>query len=406
MNTPTIAITDPQTPSLRVLKDLSAQNGYTLLQASSQLARLAFYFEKLGLNHLGEQELGELQKLVPNFENLLPHIQAMSSILAKINAEQEKHLLAGRPKRDSFPITKSEIVLQCKSTKLQIDMHRHNETLAETLKRYEKEGIDAKKVLASHEAQVAFMTTLHEIFAPHQFLSRTDMNPENIRKYKLLLMVGGDNHFQYGAQYLPENHPILGVNSDPERSDGYLLGCSSRNFTESLEKLEKGTYLFEPWSRLMININGLKFHASCDVFVGEENRHDMSRHIFSFDGNHHNQRSSGLLICTGAGSTGWSSSAGRIFAPFGDIFPKSSPFARYLLTEPHISVKVDTSGNTSLPLPEHSSGYFKQGEKLIIESVNDAHGIIIADSQCKIPFERGKKAEIVVDEVPNWVVRL
>jgi hypothetical protein len=75
--------------------------------------------------------------------------------------------------------------------------------------------------------------------------------------------------------------------------------------------------------------------ALCDAFVGERDRCVMSRPVLHFRRHREEQKSSGLLVVTGAGSTGWYRSAAKGLAPARDSFPQNSPSFCFLLTEPH-----------------------------------------------------------------------
>ncbi len=378
-----------------------------LMQIRSSLRRLIYYEGKLGVkSKLGPEDRALIRQVEQDVEALAPSLAKVYRLLELEKQERNRELQEMSPHREPVPISRDSMLIVLKNTMVEIDMQRNIETEQQTYDRYRAEGIDADKVFASHRAQVEFIKKLRTIFKPEQFLSYGDVNPERISKTSLLVMVGGDNHFQYGAHFITGDTPILGVNSDPTRSVGFLLGCSANDFELRLSQLERAEYRLEPWSRLGLKVNGSRIRfACCDLFIGESNSTEMSRDILHLDGIKSSKRSSGLLIAVGPGTTGWAAAAGRAESPRGDFLPNGVRIAKYVYCLPSVIVQRDSeTGLLSLPFAENSEGYISGNDRLLIESVNDNSGIASADSQIDIPFPRGAKAEVFIDENPNWVV--
>jgi hypothetical protein len=92
-------------------------------------------------------------------------------------------------------------------------------------------------------------------------------------------------------------------------------------------------------------------------------------------------KGSGMLVYTGAGSTGWAHAVEHI------TFEKTSRQLRYITMHPYI-------GKLS-PAPDSPHAFFARGEALSITSMNDAEGVIILDALERYPFPEGSTAQIV-----------
>ena len=118
--------------------------------------------------------------------------------------------------------------------------------------------------------------------------------------------------------------PILGVNTDPQRSVGCL--CNRKVFhatcdddiTKMMRYIERENFEFFTRQRLLFEMNNEltghehKQYSLNEIFVAEENVSQTSIFRLNIDGDFVGKfKSSGLLIATGTGSTGWLYSAKR-----------------------------------------------------------------------------------------------
>jgi len=121
------------------------------------------------------------------------------------------------------------------------------------------------------------------------------------------LAVGQDGLVANVAKYTLER-PLLGVNPDPERFDGVLLpfladGCAGAIATvfdgrASVRRMTLAEARLDDGQRLL---------AFNDLFIGARS-HVSVRYVLARGSARESQSSSGVLVATGAGSTGWISS--------------------------------------------------------------------------------------------------
>ena len=123
----------------------------------------------------------------------------------------------------------------------------------------------------------------------------------------LIVTVGQDGLVANTAKYVGEQ-PIVAINPDPLRFDGILLpfGVSEGRRAVSLVLEEKAAERKVTLAEARLK-DGQRLLAFNDLYVGVRS-HTSARYRLQWQGKKEQQSSSGLIISTGAGSTGWLSS--------------------------------------------------------------------------------------------------
>ena len=124
---------------------------------------------------------------------------------------------------------------------------------------------------------------------------------------QVVIVLGQDGLVANTAKYV-DNIPIIGLNPDPKRYDGILLPFHYQNWLPALEKVvvEKHSAQFVTMAEAKLK-DGQRILAFNDLFIGMSS-HRSARYQLQFAGKKETQSSSGILVSTGAGSTGWLSS--------------------------------------------------------------------------------------------------
>lgn len=282
------------------------------------------------------------------------------------------------------------IYLVAKRSKYQLDKDRLGLSDQEILDKYKQEGVDTKVILASHKRQMLSIEamyaglrvdthTLDEFFAEDFTSNQPDM----------IVVLGGDNSLTAVASRSGDI-PVVGINSDPLMSVGCLTKWNSHR--DTAVAILNGKYNIERWTRL--ESDRLEHPAVSEIYLGETKRKDMSRHILEYRGKTYEQKCSGMLITTGAGSTGWYHSINWHRPPEGNFFPPTENRARFIITEMYGYVR-------EMPLRE---GNLEAGEEMIVHSLNDSGGLVSADSWWEAPFTRGMTTRIKISSPANIVV--
>ena len=228
------------------------------------------------------------------------------------------------------------IVVVCKRSRFERDLERHACSEGELIRVYRHWGLAPERIRRSGERQRQARKKLERLLPGARFIPAEQATRAVVENASLVVALGGDNHFQRVARLL-HDEPLAGINSDPATSLGMLTAFNIHTFKQALPNLLVGARDVEKWTRLEVRVDGkpLSHLALGEVFIGERDRCVMSRHVLRFRRQREEQKSSGLLVVTGAGSTGWYQSAANGLAPARHSFPKQAPSFRFLLTEPH-----------------------------------------------------------------------
>ncbi len=120
----------------------------------------------------------------------------------------------------------------------------------------------------------------------------------------LIVTVGQDGLVSNTAKYLT-GQPILAVNPDPERFDGILLPFTVDTLEEQLYLTLYGELQAKKVTLAKAELsNGQSLLAFNDFFIGARS-HVSARYTIGIGGREETQSSSGIIVSTGAGSTGW-----------------------------------------------------------------------------------------------------
>lgn len=146
----------------------------------------------------------------------------------------------------------------------------------------------------------------------------------------LIISVGGDGTF-LAAAHRAEGTPLLGVNPDPKVSVGFFCIAKSQSFKRTMAKVVSGKLKASdvPLIETRIGSRRLPILALNDVLFAGRSPAETVRYRLSFMGKKEDQKSSGVWIAAGPGSTAAIGSAG------GRRQPITSRRLQYLVREPY-----------------------------------------------------------------------
>ncbi|VDN53409.1 unnamed protein product [Dracunculus medinensis] len=185
-------------------------------------------------------------------------------------------------------------------------------------------------------------------FIETRVVSGDEYLTENVEWADAVFSVGGDGTFLMAAAKVTGQKPVIGFNSDPEGSEGHLCltGKSFHSVSEVISDLFKGKFSWIRRQRIRVtllkvvnderlssesddNENGRQINngsfraynpgvpllALNDVFMGEIHAARVSSYDVQIDNNPViRQKSSGLTVSTGTGSTAWYYTINRLSA--------------------------------------------------------------------------------------------
>jgi hypothetical protein len=139
---------------------------------------------------------------------------------------------------------------------------------------------------------------------------RADLDRFLFDPHDVVVVVGQDGLVANVAKYL-DGQPVIGVNADPG-SAGLLTPHQAADCARLLRAVEAGTARYD--ERTMAEArtdDGRTLTALNEVYVGHPSHQTARYRIITPDGAAERQASSGVLIGTGTGATGWCGSVQR-----------------------------------------------------------------------------------------------
>jgi NAD kinase len=193
----------------------------------------------------------------------------------------------------------------------------------------------------------------------------------------LIVTVGQDGLVANTAKYA-RGQPIIGVNPDATRFDGVLLKTEVKNFSAHLQHAIAGNAVLSEITMAELTLNdGQRLLAFNDFFIGPSS-HISARYIIAQGDKKEEHSSSGILVATGAGKTGWMSSvlnmvagfSGEADVPLYKNLQWNSPELIYAVREPFASKQSQAT---------MVWGMIDRQKPLVVESRMAQAGVIFSD---------------------------
>ena len=119
-----------------------------------------------------------------------------------------------------------------------------------------------------------------------------------------IVALGQDGLVANTVKYLA-GQPVIGVNPDPARWDGVLLPFRIADLETVVPEVFARERTLRGVSMARAELNtGQTLHAVNDLFIGVRN-HGSARYRIAIGGREEQHSSSGVIVSTGLGSTGW-----------------------------------------------------------------------------------------------------
>jgi NAD kinase len=221
----------------------------------------------------------------------------------------------------------------------------------------------------------------------------------------LVVTLGPDGLVVNTAKYL-HGQPLVALNPDPMRIDGVLVPFQF-NWTDSVIRgALDGTLPVRDLTMARAELNdGQSLDAVNDLFIGQKT-HVSARYRIRHGRNEEDQSSSGIIVSTGAGSTGWYRSiltgAAAIVEPYlgKSRLKKVRDEFRFDWEEEHLRFNVREPFISKVSAANIVSGRIEKGAPLVIVSQMPQNGVIFSDGieEDNLAFNSGAIARIGVAE--------
>ncbi len=215
-------------------------------------------------------------------------------------------------------------------------------------------------------------------------LDRFMFAPEDI-----VVAVGQDGLVANVAKYLA-GQPVIGVNPEPDINDGILVKFTAPKIGAVLRAAPENNWPFEERTMVAAKMDdGRTLLGLNEIFIGHAS-HQSARYEISFGDVRENHSSSGLIVATGTGCTGWARSIKQQSSIAGDPPPApTDPVLEFLVREAFPSKYTQTG---------LVDGYIGQADTLQLVSRMNEGGVIFADGieADRLHFDWGQTLDVAV----------
>jgi NAD kinase len=299
-----------------------------------------------------------------------------------------------------------KLVMVTRKTRLEELVERFN-TRAQAKFYIEHMGLDFSDYEQEHEVYTSAVAhlrrRLERLGLKMQVIDWTFLPTFLFTPSDLVVTVGRDGLVVNTAKYL-DGQPIVAVNPDPARNDGILLPFSPTTAPPGVEQVlqEKAAYHRITMAEVQLN-DGQHLLAFNDFYIGQRTQ-VSSRYGLTWRQQTERQSSSGVLVSTGAGSTGWLSSTQNMAAAvsrllLGETAP-ALPALRLGWDDPRLVFVVREPFRSRWSDVQLAAGLLEAGEELSLESFMPEGGVIFSDGVEADPlaFNSGAVATIRASE--------
>ncbi|MCX5746966.1 MAG: NAD+ kinase [Proteobacteria bacterium] len=295
-------------------------------------------------------------------------------------------------------MTFEKIVLVTRKTRLAQLVERFN-TRAQAKFFIEHAGGDFDDYVREDDAYARSLEVLHrslDLGLRVQQIDRGIVPTFLFARTDLVVAVGQDGLVANVAKYTG-SQPIVPVNPDPERFDGILLPFQTPQAAAAVQRTLDGSAKIREITLAEARLaDGQRLLAFNDLYIGARS-HVSARYTISTGGAAETQSSSGVLVSTGAGSTGWLSSVFNMAAAVAAFTGGAAGTALHLgWDDPRLVFVVREPFASRATRTSIAAGVIAPTTELVIESRMPSGGVIFSDGVelDALAFESGAIARI------------
>lgn len=247
---------------------------------------------------------------------------------------------------------------------------------------------------AVHEDHQRFEAARQAVFAaiPSSWrqaaVDREDLHRFVFEPSDIVVAIGQDGLVANAAKYL-DGQRVIGVDPAPGRNAGVLVPHRAEAAGALLQAVVRRRARVE--ARTMVEVtldDGQRLLALNELFVGHP-RHQSARYRLRCGARSERHSSSGVVVSTGTGASGWARSIARERGPCCPALPAP--------TDPRLAFFVREAWPSPITGTELTAGLIDAGETLEITSELD-DGVIFGDGieDDRLEFRWGSRAQVRV----------
>jgi len=204
--------------------------------------------------------------------------------------------------------------------------------------------------------------------------------------YDLVIALGGDGTVLHASHQIGAT-PVLGINSAPRHSVGFLTATTIDKAGPMIEAALAGELRVSKLHRMAVDIDGRRVYGRVlnDVLFSHECPASTARYSLRLGDVEEDQMSSGIWIGPAAGSTAAQRAAG------GEVLPPRSRKLQFIVREPYSR----TGKAYGL-----ARGLVPPGERLVIRSAIDSARMYVDGPHVELPVQLGETIEFYLSDEP------
>ncbi len=278
----------------------------------------------------------------------------------------------------------------------------------------ERAGQDIAPIETRHQRYHAVLDGLRGSIpsgVKSQIIEREYLPQFTFEKDDLVVTVGPDGLVVNTAKYL-STQPIFAVNPDPSMIEGILLPFSGESAAAHMGQVLLGQHHVQAVTMAKATLNnGQSLLAFNDLFIGPGS-HTSARYHITHGTRSEEHSSSGIIVSTGAGSTGWLKSvyagaAGIINALGGKVtMPQDN--GRFAWDQDHLVFAVREPWPSKTSKADLVFGVITKDKPLVLASHMVGQGVIFSDGieQDYVSFNAGQIASVeLADHKASLIVQ-
>jgi hypothetical protein len=201
----------------------------------------------------------------------------------------------------------------------------------------------------------------------------------------VVVVVGQDGLVANVAKYL-DGQPVIGLNPEPERWSGVLVPHPPAAAADLLRDVAVGRASLEQRTMVEARLDdGQRLLALNQVFLGHAS-HQSARYALEVGGARERQSSSGVIVTTGTGGTGWAASIARERRS-GVVLPRPD--------DPALAFFVREAWQSAATGTELTEGLLRADDALWVQS-EMGEGVVFGDGieADRLPLDWGRRVHV------------